>query len=1497
MKSALVKRVLSIMMIAVLLTSNVMPVMAEGTSISGNVIEAVDEEETTVEESTEEVSVEESSEENVSKESSEESSVEETTEEVTDGEETTEEVTTGEETTEEETTEEETTEEMTTEEEVKLGKFRAVRPVDDGKVSVTIEHYLGDSDDEDNTLFVSDNVRVDNGGKVSNFAKGLKYYEVDKIELDGNPVSLDEEGKLLISIEEENSEEPESVEEEESSEEPESVEEEESSEESESIEEETDIEGSEEINAPLTAVIKVYYNPTTDEPDKRYRNEVAVIDYKDGGNEKGSINWHGNYPEDSNNKNRLATKGAANIYKLEVYPDPEDNSGKKVNANDYCGDRTSTPIVKGLLSGVSDGGKGDVQFAYKDPGFFSQENKEGKEILDGYEFIFDRSGVEYTLDSVLLNGVEKLGKDDLDNFFPLPEDETIIKHPGIGGHGFGFGAWEETKYSKNEYFGMRFGFDFTIGEYVGNMDYTFVGDDDLWVCMDGEVILDLGGIHREYPMFYGDNPKEYAPNHVDLWDILLEEDTMDNRIDYVESHKGEEHHITVIYMERGGDRSYCNMQFTMPNVEASKASVTANPRADLEFKKVDANETTKGLEGAKFKLYNKNDLIVEEGQEIDYSSIRAEEATSDANGVVRFEKLRIGEYLLKEVSAPEGYMRTGLEWTVKVVPVTVDGKDSAKATIYRGNRAITTIENVKATHAVSQNKEAEVVKWDDRTYKITLEASSKLRQEVLTGPVDITLAIDVSASMLCPASLTSVGEKAVSELDKSKIYYYIDGVGTKAVWCENNQWKAYETSVWEYGKKLSEQNNKSSLMVKLGESEIKEFFVSDGYSSVLLDTSKTVNEYDRMHAMKDSVKNFVDDVAKISPESTIGVVIFGAVEKDKNWKNIGPDPNYNRQVIDLKELDEAGIAELKSAIDNISTTTMGATYTNKGLALANDQIAASTSEKDNRFVVLITDGEPNCGTLPGSEFSSVDAEISYYADEIKNKATLVTMGVGIDGNKKATDFLGSIASVDDNDKAYAYTVTHADGMNGMLQIISNTILSMVSVKNATIVDYIDERFIVTDAEGEELSAGAKIEDNFGNKGTLCNDNGRWYVKWTGVTIPSNTDKQKGWFAEIHVKAKEEFMGGNMVATNGSDSGISFEDTFVPFDKPSVNVKLRDLVIKHDKTKLFKGEMITPADYLAELNKTVKVVEDASKVTIVDEAVALASAPELTPADKETLVKTKSVEVRYSYGNTKDEIGTFIYTVDSKSNLENHEAVKVGETDESVVEEYTLSVVYKADSIEDRKDNALEGLEVPNTVENTPSFDGVEVTETKPAVGTYKVHVVAGSLVINKEIEPSEIDFSHGDPIFTFKVMRKAPGEKKFKFFSYHTVRFTQGTDGKMSVDGDVLSELPKGVYTVEELDTVRYELASVEAKGVGTNAANVPDSKKAEFGIGRTVAAEDTVLNNRDGEVTFTNTKKKELNFSDTDVVVNTFSIDEDGNITWKPNTNPGVVTSTGNAE
>ena len=88
---------------------------------------------------------------------------------------------------------------------------------------------------------------------------------------------------------------------------------------------------------------------------------------------------------------------------------------------------------------------------------------------------------------------------------------------------------------------MEYEFTFTLGDYVGPLNFYFRGDDDFWLYVDGELKMDLGGIHSS------------VGQYLDL--------------SYLREEPDKEHTIKIYYLERGGYGSSCYIQFTLPNVQ------------------------------------------------------------------------------------------------------------------------------------------------------------------------------------------------------------------------------------------------------------------------------------------------------------------------------------------------------------------------------------------------------------------------------------------------------------------------------------------------------------------------------------------------------------------------------------------------------------------------------------------------------------------------------------------------------------------------------------------------------------------------------------------------------------------------------------------------------------------------------------------------------------------------------------------------------------------
>ena len=432
-------------------------------------------------------------------------------------------------------------------------------------------------------------------------------------------------------------------------------------------------------NIQVTAdkTYRIYYEENTGST----QGEVKFWDYDITGNNNINSDSHysrgnvqstpdewGNYT----NRMTMGTKGQNGLSTYNAYG-TKPNSNDKLNANDY---NHENPTL-GLLSGLSTDYK-TVLWNVDQPGFFTDECEgEGKTIYKNYKLNFNRRGNHYTLDSVL-----------------TPSNET--KKAGEGFWPFG-----HEKY----YFGMRYDVEFEIGDYVGPMDYKFTGDDDLWVLLDGKVVIDVGGIH------------DALEESTDLWKDLGYPDGKRPEPDDTAA-KTKKHRITVLYMERGAGKSNCKMEFTLPNSRI--LDVTEVPKATLSLKKV--NSKDEAILGATFKLVSKaagNDSV---------------EVTSDTNGFVTFNDLKEGvEYTLTEESVPGNYIAETTIWTVKLER---DSSNTLKAVLYNNDTKLETaadgiyhIVNYKPEELVNQsvesNKTVSLLDWNQRTYKIDLTATVK----------------------------------------------------------------------------------------------------------------------------------------------------------------------------------------------------------------------------------------------------------------------------------------------------------------------------------------------------------------------------------------------------------------------------------------------------------------------------------------------------------------------------------------------------------------------------------------------------------------------------------------------------------------------------------------------------------------------------------------------------------------------------------------------------
>ena len=409
-----------------------------------------------------------------------------------------------------------------------------------------------------------------------------------------------------------------------------------------------------------------------------------------------------------------------------------------------------------------------------------------------------------------------------------------------------------------------------------------------------------------------------------------------------------------------------------------------------------------------------------------------------------------------------------------------------------------------------------------------------------------------------------------------------------------------------------------------------------------------------------------------------------------------------------------------------------------------------------------------------------------------------------------------------------YYFVSQNNTEALAELFTEQILSKVkqSLDGYTVQDYIDPRFdlsakINKDATSKttiHLNDGGEITYDGGSQKLTSTDyltiypddstgeaklyydaaKSMYYIRWENQTIPGNVakgDTVTVWNATFTLIAKEDFLGGNDILTNGNgatenyvfypedkdkesgtdDAGLAKEDTSGKitnypskgFPRTVVNVPLLDIQIGEKEDHIYLGEEVTPGEML-------KYLLDNMTIGSKDFDIKYNEWNYLSQCGKscDDLLKAKegTLTIPYSYlpsgseEHKNDVIGNLIYTWEivpegtngTYSLNEDFVSVDIGD------KTYQLSVKYEpyADCCKDpnltnrdeNNDKLVNGDDDYKWDSGYKPFKGSEVEDYIETEGTYTRDIVNGEILLRLKINEKEFEFlkNHYSQDFEYK---------------------------------------------------------------------------------------------------------------------------------------------------
>ena len=446
--------------------------------------------------------------------------------------------------------------------------------------------------------------------------------------------------------------------------------------------------------ASNTSTIKYFpvtmYNYDTKKINKATHNAEAAKAYED--HQRSIDTWKGLYFSSGN-----PVKGAYND-KYRKYNQSQylgDNAGtaggREYSTETYAkwnywganADYTGNYICSGLVEKSLDKSN-NIVFTNTEPGLFRSDdttNSYGKTIYTnvGLPFQYDKTTNYYTFNSNKMSAhftdEKPAGSNTNLTYSASPQTITDLSVQGKSDKAswlpFDNGT-SATMDTATYHFGMQAVIPFSMtangkmnaaDEESADIRFDFSGDDDVWVFVDGKLVLDIGGIHNEMAgtMNFATNEWKVLKSTDNTSDFTvgdMNDQKMTGKLFNTDSEKGAlgtdretfaattSHTLTVFYLERGAGASNCKIRFNLPMEDSVsvKKLVSDKDSADSAIS-ADTQEAINNHEFA-FKLFKNDQPLANTNYIIlDESNQPIDTATTASDGTFKLKNKQTAKFV------------------------------------------------------------------------------------------------------------------------------------------------------------------------------------------------------------------------------------------------------------------------------------------------------------------------------------------------------------------------------------------------------------------------------------------------------------------------------------------------------------------------------------------------------------------------------------------------------------------------------------------------------------------------------------------------------------------------------------------------------------------------------------------------------------------------------------------------------------------------------------